>query len=151
MNNNRHFHQSPSGYYRPQPSSTLYNDLLYPSLSSSLNNQMYKTAQNFSISHIRGFSDSPSGGRGSNWQKLKDEILSPGDEENSTLLTSSPLTNLSVYSDSSKPVSSLNTSLLSRSNNRSSTPSWKKNFNNTSMGGAYLPYESSNGKKNINT
>lgn len=149
MNNSKHFHQNPSGYFRPQPSSTLYNDLLYPSLSSSLNNQMYKTAQNFSINHIRGFSDSPGGGRGSNWQKLKDEILSPGDEENSTLLTSSPLTNLSVYSGSSKPVSSLNTSLISRSNNRSSTPSWKKNFSNTSVGGAYLPYESSNGKKTL--
>ena len=84
MNNNRLYNPSSLSYLRP--SSSLYSDSLYSSLSSSLSNPMYKTSNNFhSSSHTRGFSDSPpNANRTSNWQRLKDEILSPGDEDNAS-------------------------------------------------------------------
>lgn len=144
MNNNRLYNQSSLSYLRPQPSSSLYNDSLYSSLSSSLSNPMYKTSNNFhSNSHTRGFSDSPPNvNRSSNWQRLKDEILSPGDEDNAS---STSTTNISVY-NTSKVLSNKNYP-VSNNNYRSSTPSWKKPYSSSST--AFLPYESSNGKKTL--
>ena len=145
MNNNRLYNPSSLSYLRP--SSSLYSDSLYSSLSSSLSNPMYKTSNNFhSSSHTRGFSDSPpNANRTSKWQRLKDEILSPGDEDNASSTSTSSTTNLSVY-NTSKVISNKNYP-IANNNYRSATPSWKKPFSSSST--AFLPYESSNGKKTL--
>ena len=125
------------------------NSFLQPTLGNQINeNSRFENSTN---NHARGISEdivnrrtnnnsnfNPTSSYVNNWQKLKDQILSPGDEENYNFQTPNTLIPQynSLYNNNIKNYRSSSTTRLNRYNTI--------NSNNT-----FLPYETIGGKKTL--
>lgn len=133
------------------------NTFLQPSLKENQLNKNIRFQNNYidSNNHPRGISEDIENRRinnvssnfnpntsSSNWQKLKDQILSPGDEENYYNNSQINIQNQNI----TIPQYNLQTYNI-KNYNRSSSSSRLNRYNTINTNNSFLPYETLGGKK----
>ena len=135
------------------------NTFLQPSLKENQLNKNIRFQNNYidSNNHPRGISEDIENRRinnvssnfnpntsSSNWQKLKDQILSPGDEENYYNNSQINIQNQNI----TIPQYNLQTYNI-KNYNRSSSSSRLNRYNTINTNNSYLPFETLGGKKTL--